>query len=114
MTTQNVQNKNQATVLNDADLEQIAGGKARPIHFSSNDTYYAWNGNDAYYGWSDEHQFLCPNCKRPVHKGTWGRWYCDPCDASWYSEESLLPDTANYNWKQITRHEYLVAIGASL
>lgn len=44
---------------------------------------YKWKGTDDYQ------KYLYPNCHRPVHPGGWGRYFCDPCDESWFFEGSL-------------------------
>ncbi len=90
-----------ASPIADQDLEQVTGGQAW-IHFLSNDTYYVWTGS----GWARNNRYLCPNCKRPVHYGAWLRFYCDPCNASWYYAEDLLPDLSTGKWEQVTKAQY--------
>ena len=52
-------------------------------------TDYKWNGTD------DSKKWLCPNCGRPVHYGSGWRYYCDPCDESWFVENLRQPNFAS-------------------
>ena len=100
MTSENTQNKNQTASLNDSELGEVTGGFIT-YHDSASDTYYVWQG-DA----TDDSKYLCPNCKRPVHFGSWLRYYCDPCNASWLKEGRLLPNLNASLWKQVSEQEY--------
>ena len=55
-------------------------------------TDYEWVGTD------DNLKYLCPNCHRPVHPGGWGRYFCDPCDESWFVESNLERNTSSGGW----------------
>ena len=101
MTSENAQNKNQATALNDSELNEVTGGY-NYTHDASTDKYYQWNGNDL----EEDHKYVCPNCKRPVHHGLWRRFYCDPCDASWLQEDRLLPNLNSGLWREISKSDY--------
>ena len=91
---------NAAAAISDEQLDQVTGGYA--IHGdTAADKYYAWEGSD-----TDDSKYLCPNCKRPVHHGSWFRYYCDPCNASWFDEDKLLPNLNCGKWKRITKEEY--------
>ncbi len=100
MTTKNSQNENQSTALNDSDLGGVTGGYVLYYDSAAN-AYYAWEGSAI-----DDSKYLCPNCKRPVHFGSWIRYYCDPCDASWLKEDWLLPNLKDNHWKRISKEEY--------
>lgn len=82
-----------AQALPDEEMDKVAGGanqrsvllnteygimKARKTYAN-----YVWKGTD------DNKKYLCPNCHCPVHPGSWGRYYCDPCNESWYLEGNL-------------------------
>ncbi len=41
-----------------------------------------------------------------MHYGAWLRFYCDPCNASWYYAEDLLPDLSTGKWEQVTKAQY--------
>ena len=97
----NTENINAAAAMPDEDLAKVTGGEDW-LQFSQTGKYYKWNGPaDAYNG-----KYLCPRCKRPVHFGAGFRFYCDPCDCSWWFETMLLPDPSSGNWEEITRDEY--------
>lgn len=55
---------------------------------------YEWTGTN------DNMKYLCPKCHRPVHPGGWGRYFCDPCDESWFLE-GKLEINPNGGWKRI-------------
>ena len=56
---------------------------------------YEWEGGDI------NRKYFCPNCGRFVHKGSWGRFYCDPCNESWYMEDFLKPNLDAWVFKEI-------------
>lgn len=87
-----------APELVDEDLAEANGGVTH--HDKSADKYYMWIGYD------NDDKYLCPNCRRPVHIGSWLRYYCDPCNASWLDESRLVPSIASGTWKEIPREEY--------
>lgn len=86
--------------LADEDLADVAGGYDK-YHDESPDRYYIWDGNSRTYA-----KYLCPNCRRPVHEGLGARYYCDPCDASWYIESRLVPNIGAGYWKEVSKQEY--------
>lgn len=92
---------NATSAIDDKDLEKVAGG-ANWVHFTQTDKYFKWTGSD----FTRNGKYLCPRCKRPVHYGGGCRFYCDPCDCSWWDENLLLPDPSSGNWKEITAEEY--------
>lgn len=101
MSTENLPpnaNRNDPAPIADADLAEVNGGKK--YHDESTGKYYEWRGNDL------DEKYLCPNCRRPVHFGSWLRYYCDPCNGSWLYESSLIPNIAGGSWKEITKEEY--------
>ena len=53
---------------------------------------YEWVGTD------DNLKYICPNCHRPVHPGAGRRYYCDPCDESWYFESDLDMNMSSGGW----------------
>ena len=72
--------------LNEKDLKHVSGGA---ITHSIGEAFYEFNGN--YSGPKDyNHIYLCPICGNTVHWGSWSRWYCDPCNTSWYDKSKLL------------------------
>lgn len=82
-----------AQELPDEEMDKVAGGANKRSELIRRDVQ--WNGIlhvYAVYEWKgtdDNKKYLCPNCHRPVHPGSWGRYYCDPCNESWYLEGSL-------------------------
>ena len=90
----NEENKTTAAQeLPDEEMDKVAGGANKRSELIRREVN--WNGIlhvYAVYEWKgtdDNKKYLCPNCHRPVHPGGWGRYYCDPCNKSWYLEGSL-------------------------
>ena len=90
----NEENKTTAAQeLPDEEMDKVAGGANKRSELIRREVN--WNGIlhvYAVYEWKgtdDNKKYLCPNCHRPVHPGSWGRYYCDPCNESWYLEGSL-------------------------
>ena len=90
----NEENKTTAAQeLPDEEMDKVAGGANKRSELIRREVN--WNGIlhvYAVYEWKgtdDNKKYLCPNCHRPVHPGGWGRYYCDPCNESWYLEGSL-------------------------
>ena len=106
MSAENMTRDDQAAALNDSELEDVAGGDSK-FHCSTNDKYYRYlSHEDISYGKSAPGAYLCPNCRRIVHKGSWGRYYCDPCNASWYHINRLVPNMESGLWREISKDEY--------
>ena len=95
--------------LPDEELDQVVGGK------DTHDEYIGENKNGGLWGtctmnvfkrykWEGgdiNRKYFCPNCGRFVHKGSWGRFYCDPCNESWYMEDFLKPNLDAWVFKEI-------------
>ena len=101
MSIEDAQNKKQPAALSDSELSEVAGG-LNWVAVKSTGKYYRWNHGDNH---GDE-KFLCPNCGRPVHWGSGWRYYCDPCDASWFAEGRLVPNIKSGLWTEISEWEY--------
>lgn len=84
----------------DEELADVTGGYDK-YHDDSTDKYYIWNGNSRL-----SQKYLCPNCGLPVHEGLGYRYYCDPCNASWFYESPLKPNIGAGYWKEVTKREY--------
>lgn len=98
-----VQKHEEAQKIPDEFLGQVFGGKK---HFEINGRYFEYTGSILCWSSDWDHCYLCPRCGRPVHYGKWARFYCDPCDESWYWEEKLVPNLASGLWKELTKEEY--------
>lgn len=86
--------------LSDKELGSVNGGGIFRI---IDGKYYVYDGKDD----ADLNaRYLCPNCGRPVHFGTAWRYYCDPCDESWFMEDLLKVNLSSGVWKELTRKEY--------
>ena len=100
-----------AQELTDEEMDKVVGGaNDRKVlvktEYSFGYVYktyktYEWKGTDDYQ------KYLCPNCHRPVHPGGWGRYFCDPCDESWFVER-LMEMNPNGGW--VCTGEYVVEI----
>ena len=92
--------------LSDEELKVVQGG------------FSYWKNNDGgyykYTGSNPDQKYLCPKCGRPVHEGTGWRFYCDPCDESWFFEDKLTPNLNSGAWTSISKEEYDTISGASL
>lgn len=85
--------------LSDEELEAVQGGY-NYVH--EGDKYYVYVGPDT----DTDHKYACPNCGGPVHYGAGWRFYCDPCDESWFFENDLDINLESGNWKSVTADEY--------
>ena len=90
-----------AAAISDESLNKVTGG-LDCVEVKSTGKYYRWHHGDKH----DNEKFLCPNCGRPVHYGKGWRYYCDPCDASWFVETRLVPNLKTGLWTEISEWEY--------
>lgn len=92
--------------LSDEELENATGGgcSADCCGATENGIYYTFTGDDCN---PDDYNraYLCPICGRPVHWGSWARWYCDPCDKHWDDEYQLKPNLNSGLWRVETEQE---------
>lgn len=76
--------------LRNEQLEQASGGF---LEFGStekvdvfrrdakgNATHFVMRNDPFKQSW----YYVCPHCGGLLHKGFFGRMYCDPCDESWF------------------------------
>ena len=95
-----------AQELSDEQLGGVAGGQTECTYNGKRYKYVGATdaGSSAGRNWRDDYDkcYLCPNCGRPVHYGSWFRYYCDPCDESWYYESKLIPNLTTGVWKEIS------------
>lgn len=79
--------------LDDEQLGRVAGG-LRELDWKGK--HYKYVGELNYFVDSEWNaSYLCPRCGGPVHVGLGFRFYCDPCDESWYYESRLVPNLAS-------------------
>ncbi len=83
--------------LSDEELKTVQGGYD---YVQEGDKYYKYVGSD------ENLKYVCPNCGRPVHSGAGWRFYCDPCDESWFFEDALDINLASGSWASISEDEY--------
>ena len=101
-------NANEGRELNDQELENVHGGSN---YATQNGYYYEYIGSN-WPGSSDwDKCYLCPNCGRPVHYGAGFRYYCDPCDESWFFVDKLKLNLDQGMWRGITREKYIEKTG---
>ena len=95
-----------AQELSDEQLGSVAGGQTECTYNGKRYKYVGATdaGSSAGRNWRDDYDkcYLCPNCGRPVHYGSWFRYYCDPCDESWYYESKLIPNLTTGVWKEVS------------
>ena len=97
----------EAQELADEELEKVAGG--RRYFATTSGRYFHYVGRLADSdGYEDDwnKRYLCPNCGKPVHCGRWDRYYCDPCDESWYNENKLMINLGSGLYEEITKQEF--------
>ena len=83
--------------LTDEELGAVQGGYD---YVQQDGNYYEYVGSDK------DQKYVCPNCGRPVHYGAGWRFYCDPCDESWFFEGKLDINLASGAWASIPEDEY--------
>lgn len=91
--------------LSDDELKEAVGGvnnKYRKV----GENYYHWEGECSFGGDGINERYLCPRCGGRLHSGMWFHYYCDPCDESWYWEDSLIPNTMSSYWVPCSKEEY--------
>ena len=74
------------TPVAEEELEQISGGVYKPstigpdpvVRRDSRGNPTHWKSQGRVY------HYICPHCKKLLHRGTLSRLYCDPCDESWF------------------------------
>ncbi len=99
MTTENTNPETNDAQLNDTELAEVSGGY-NLTYDEATDKYYRWCGTDS------SKKYLCPKCGRPVKAGFMNfKFYCDPCDDSWFFEGKLNPNLDG-GWKEISKDEY--------
>lgn len=88
----------QGVELDEEELSSVAAGRDtkivygdgklphRPGMYKVPYVKYEWRGTD------DNLKWRCPNCGRLVHPGSGWRYYCDPCNKSWFEEAYLEPN----------------------
>ena len=54
----------------------------------------------------NQKKYKCPSCGRPLHPGSWDRFYCDPCNKSWWYEKVLPANINSGAWREMTEEEY--------
>lgn len=84
--------------LTDEQLKPVNGGLMETKYQGKR---YRYVGDGKIFYDSDwDKCYLCPNCGGPVHLGAWQRFYCDPCNESWYWESKLIPNLASGLWEE--------------
>ena len=84
--------------LTDEELESVQGGYNL---YAKDGNYYAYMRRD-----TEDLRYLCPNCGRPLHAGKGWRFYCDPCDESWFFEGNLPANLDGGGWTPIDKERY--------
>ena len=85
--------------LTKEELEKVNGGGGYTIT-TVNGKHYTYIGTD------ESKKYKCPNCGRPLHPGSWDRFYCDPCNNSWWYEKVLPANINSGAWREMTEEEY--------
>ncbi len=99
MNTESTNSNFVAAQISDDELAGVAGGY-NLTYDEATGKYYAWEGSDT------NTKYVCPKCGRPLKAGFMNfKFYCDPCDESWFFEGKLNPNL-NGGWKEISKDEY--------
>ncbi len=107
MSAENTQNQAMPQQLNDSELEMATGGMDW-YQDRKNDRYYKWTGGD-----NTSEKYRCPNCGRLLHAGWGNRYYCDPCNESWFYESKLVLNMGDNLWKECSWAEWYNHNGVS-
>lgn len=83
--------------LKQEELSEVNGG----YNYTTVDGKHYWG-----FGTDTQNKYICPKCGRPVHPGSLSRFYCDPCDTSWFFESQLQPNLNSGYWKEMTDEEW--------
>ncbi len=94
--------------LADEDLGEVSGGMDW-YQDKKNNKYYKWTG-----GSNTGEKYRCPNCGCLLHYGTGWRYYCDPCNESWFYESDLILNMGRHLWKECSWEEWYDYNGVSL
>lgn len=77
--------------LSDGNMEKVSGGRKTYNQKGQQigDTTWHWVGSMwNHYQVESYTYYPCPKCGKPMHVGTLGWYYCDPCDyKSMFAEE---------------------------
>ena len=86
--------------LSDEELEAVHAGYTLSYEYDD-DGYFEYTGNDV------NQKYICPKCLKPVHAGIGWRFYCDPCNDSWFFEDELYINRKSGAWTKIPKDEYM-------
>ncbi len=79
--------------LNTKELDEVAGAMFRPVPDNRVVYTYFTNSRGQTVGRYEDgvlHYRPCPKCGKPMHMGTFGLWYCDPCNERVGNPDSLI------------------------
>lgn len=92
----------------DEELGRVAGGMDW-YQDKRHNKYYKWDGGD-----NKNEKYRCPNCGRVLHYGAGWRYYCDPCDESWFYESGLVLNRGQNLWRECSWEEWYASNKVSL
>ncbi len=76
--------------LTNQELEQTVGGESA---IQRKQKARIYNKNNDRIGLRTDagiEYYPCEKCGRPLHCGTFHRWYCDPCNCSYYDPDTKI------------------------
>ncbi len=103
MTAEKTQGMAQPQNLTDAELENVTGGMEW-YQDTKEHRFFHWAGGN-----NLDEKYRCPNCDRLLHYGTGWRYYCDPCNESWFYESDLTLNLGDHLWKEVSWSDWYEA-----
>ncbi|MDO4460607.1 MAG: hypothetical protein Q4C42_11125 [Clostridia bacterium] len=93
--------------LSEEELDDVAGGGLFDafghMYESTAKEAVAWDDQHREIEWKVEYPYStvtfhyeCPHCKRYLHAGSWGYFYCDPCDDYFSPDDEYKKEKTTY------------------
>lgn len=88
--------------LTEEELERIQCGTNYYVD-GTNNRFYQYIGDDEK---DRDRKYVCPICGTRLHYGKAWRYYCDPCNKSWFLERYLQANLNSGVWKEIDSRDF--------
>ena len=92
------------TELTDEELESARGGYDHcMVRIDGTERFFEFVGDNTK---DRDRKYVCPHCGTRLHYGTAFRYYCDPCDESWFMHWELKPNLNSGAWQEVDKYVY--------